>query len=196
VREPAPARLCVAGRVAASERSGQVLRLDARRRADPARYVVLRAQEPLAVRMCSAVAAATIPGCSRLRPAAHFVAWRTSEELLPGAYLTDGVRLFRVVLQLHRADQRPLAALEDCLTFEVSLDSPDELDEMRLRPVRAGARRALSGSEEVPAASVGSAQSNAGEVSSEQCHLARRDGTSTRPDDRDGSASLPARPAG
>lgn len=89
---------------------------------------------------------------------------RTSEELLPGAYLTDGVRLFRIVLQLHRADQRPLAALEDYLTFEVSLYSPDDLHEMRLRPVRAGARRALSGSEEVPAASVGSAQSNAGEV--------------------------------
>lgn len=56
-------------------------------------------------------------------------------ELIPGNYLTNGDRLFRVVAQLTSAS-RPFAELEDCLTLEVHRYSPDELYGMQLRPVR------------------------------------------------------------
>jgi len=52
-----------------------------------------------------------------------------------GAYLTDGVRLLRVVwplCSLHRPD---MAILEDCKTLSLTAFTSDELSAMRLTPV-------------------------------------------------------------
>lgn len=58
------------------------------------------------------------------------------DELRPGAYLTDGRRLLRVVSQLDPRARRLFAALEDCLTLEIKRYSGDELYGMGLRLVR------------------------------------------------------------
>jgi hypothetical protein len=57
----------------------------------------------------------------------------------PGAYLTDGSRLFRVIDRLHPPDG-DRATLEDCSTLEVATYSADELWPMNLTLVR-GPRR-------------------------------------------------------
>jgi hypothetical protein len=52
------------------------------------------------------------------------------------AYLTDGMRLFRIVAPFMH--ERPQSALlEDCFTLETRFYASDELAEMPLRPVRA-----------------------------------------------------------
>jgi hypothetical protein len=51
-------------------------------------------------------------------------------------YLTDGVRLFRVLDTIHDARDRPLRALEDCHSFEVELVDADAFERRELRPVR------------------------------------------------------------
>lgn len=60
---------------------------------------------------------------------------RSPEEFVPGIYLTDGCRLFRIVARLVRKDEYSLASLEDCLTLDVASYSADELFAMRLRLV-------------------------------------------------------------
>jgi hypothetical protein len=61
----------------------------------------------------------------------------SGREFAPGAYLTDGRSLFRVVSQLVPNNHYSFAALEDCRTLQVRPYRPDELYAMRLRPVRA-----------------------------------------------------------
>jgi hypothetical protein len=51
-------------------------------------------------------------------------------------YLTDGIRLFRVVLRFSPGGSK-VALLEDCASLEVTPYSPAELYAMGLRPVRA-----------------------------------------------------------
>lgn len=63
------------------------------------------------------------------------VSAREAEDFLPGAYLTDGRTLFRVISQFAPQSTRVFAALEDCRTLEVRPYSPDELYAMRLKPV-------------------------------------------------------------
>lgn len=63
--------------------------------------------------------------------------------MLPGTYLTDDRRLFRVVSHF-TTTLRPFAELEDCLMLEVIRYSPDGLYGMGLRPVRARADRAAN----------------------------------------------------
>ena len=55
---------------------------------------------------------------------------------IPGSYLTDGRRLFRVVSQFTPSAERVFASLEDCFTLEVSDYAPGELYSMGLRTVR------------------------------------------------------------
>jgi hypothetical protein len=54
----------------------------------------------------------------------------------PSAYLTDGVRLFRVITGFSYPPETSRATLEDCATLGVSSYSPDELWGMGLRLVR------------------------------------------------------------
>lgn len=56
-----------------------------------------------------------------------------SDAFRPGVYVTDGIRLFRVI----RPDQSlfPSAELEDCLTLQVDRYFSDELYAMRLHRV-------------------------------------------------------------
>jgi hypothetical protein len=61
----------------------------------------------------------------------------TVDECSPGVYVTDGVRLFRVIAP--GQSLFPSAELEDCLTLEVDRYFSDELYAMRLHRV---ARRA------------------------------------------------------
>ena len=55
----------------------------------------------------------------------------------PDVYLTDGVRLFRVVRGFAWPAHESQAVLEDCRTLEQSSHPPDELWSMGLRIVRA-----------------------------------------------------------
>ena len=55
----------------------------------------------------------------------------------PDVYLTDGVRLFRVVRGFAWPAHESQAVLEDCRTLEQSSYPPDELWSMGLRIVRA-----------------------------------------------------------
>jgi hypothetical protein len=60
---------------------------------------------------------------------------------LPRArYVTDGLSLYRVVVPLRTATGTGMAELEDCLTLETRLYTPDELWEMSLRAVANGER--------------------------------------------------------
>jgi hypothetical protein len=63
-----------------------------------------------------------------------------SREMAPGAYLTDGRRLFRLLDAFDPNATCPFAVLEDCATLRSTPYLPDELYAMRLRLVRAGAR--------------------------------------------------------
>jgi len=56
--------------------------------------------------------------------------------LVPGGYLTDGRRLFRVVSRFEGDREVVLVGLEDCSTFEVRALLPRELRAMGLRGVR------------------------------------------------------------
>ncbi len=58
-----------------------------------------------------------------------------------GAYLADGVRLFRVARTFGSPPERTGAELEDCLTLEQRTYSPAELHEMGLYLVRAPTSR-------------------------------------------------------
>jgi hypothetical protein len=60
---------------------------------------------------------------------------RSPEDFVPGIYLTDGCRLFRVVSRLARKGEYALSSLEDCLTLDVTSYSADELFAMRLHLV-------------------------------------------------------------
>jgi hypothetical protein len=59
-------------------------------------------------------------------------------QLMPGSYLTDGKRLFRVLSRLVNG-RSTLVSIEDCLTLETRTYAASELGTMPLRPVR-GAR--------------------------------------------------------
>jgi hypothetical protein len=64
--------------------------------------------------------------------------WPEGEHMLaPGAYITDGRRLFRVLSQFVPESGQVFASLEDCMTLEVGTYAPDELEAMGLLPVRA-----------------------------------------------------------
>ena len=54
----------------------------------------------------------------------------------PSAYLTDGLRLFRVIRGFSHPPEDSRATLEDCATLEVSSYSADELWSMSLRLVQ------------------------------------------------------------
>lgn len=59
----------------------------------------------------------------------------SQRQLIPGSYLTDGQRLFRVLSRL--VDGRStLVSIEDCLTLETRAYAASELGTMPLRPVR------------------------------------------------------------
>ena len=60
-------------------------------------------------------------------------------ELRPDSYLTDGLRLFRVVMRFEAGSEPVAAQLEDCMTLEVRAYGPAELYDMGLRLVRAEA---------------------------------------------------------
>jgi hypothetical protein len=63
--------------------------------------------------------------------------WPAGQALLvPGAYVTDGRTLYRVISQFAPEADRVFASLEDCVTLEARAYSPEELHEMGLRPVR------------------------------------------------------------
>jgi hypothetical protein len=64
------------------------------------------------------------------RPATHRVGCE------PGRYLTDGVRLYRVVAALASPSGRAMVELEDCRSLEVVLMPADQLDPLALRAVR------------------------------------------------------------
>ena len=54
---------------------------------------------------------------------------------VPGSYITDGRRLFRVTSRIDADHDCPLVALEDCATLEVKAYVLDELGAMQLRLV-------------------------------------------------------------
>lgn len=57
-------------------------------------------------------------------------------QVAPNAYVTDGLRLFRVVSPLRWSDGYVTADMEDCMTLDVRAYTPTELWSMRLRVVR------------------------------------------------------------
>ncbi len=62
-----------------------------------------------------------------------------SHSLCRDAYLTDGIRLYRVVSMLFDPWKGGGSAeLEDCLNLETALYSQEALGEMRLKLVRSG----------------------------------------------------------
>jgi hypothetical protein len=58
-----------------------------------------------------------------------------SRALMPGRYVTDGCRLFRVASRLAAGREDVLVALEDCATLEVQAYAHGELGHMGLRAV-------------------------------------------------------------
>lgn len=56
-------------------------------------------------------------------------------QLIPGSYLTDGQRLFRVLSRLVNG-RSTLVWIEDCLTLETRAYAASELGTTRWRPVR------------------------------------------------------------
>ena len=58
------------------------------------------------------------------------------KSLRRGSYLSDGVRLFRVVSPPTTVRERTFVRLEDCRTLEVQAYPPSELDSMGLRAVQ------------------------------------------------------------
>ena len=65
----------------------------------------------------------------------------STSALEPDVYLTDGVRLFRVVRGFGWPAHESQAVLEDCRTLEEHAYRPDELWTMGLAPVAAAAHR-------------------------------------------------------
>ena len=65
-----------------------------------------------------------------------------SQPLTADSYLTDGIRLLRVVSKFEHTGASMFASLEDCLTLEVRPYSPGELSAMALRPVSTGSEEA------------------------------------------------------
>ncbi|MGZ4307297.1 MAG: hypothetical protein ACXVSL_20790 [Solirubrobacteraceae bacterium] len=65
---------------------------------------------------------------------------RPSQVLVPGHYVTDGRRLFRVISKFstRQGSDHVFASLEDCLTLETHSFTPGELSALGLRPVRHG----------------------------------------------------------
>lgn len=63
----------------------------------------------------------------------------SSATLVPGSYVTDGDRLFRVVSQFSTVGEDVFAALEDCRTLGVETYAPGELFSMGLRAVSGAA---------------------------------------------------------
>ncbi len=63
---------------------------------------------------------------------------REDDEYLPGVYLTDGRRLYRIVSRLTWSDGCHIASLEECQSLEVITFTADELHTMRLRLVHRG----------------------------------------------------------
>jgi len=61
------------------------------------------------------------------------------EPLVADSYLTDGLRLFRVMSWTEVGADHIRATLENCMTLEVRAYSPRELDLMCLSLVRAAA---------------------------------------------------------
>lgn len=55
-------------------------------------------------------------------------------QLIPGSYVTDGQRLFRVLSRLVTGHST-LVSIEDCLTLETRAYAASELKTMPLRPV-------------------------------------------------------------
>jgi hypothetical protein len=53
----------------------------------------------------------------------------------PSTYLTDGVRLFRVIVGFEWPPEESWAVLEDCRTLEQATYTPDELRRMGLERV-------------------------------------------------------------
>jgi hypothetical protein len=62
----------------------------------------------------------------------------STSALEPDVYLTDGIRLFRVVRGFAWPAHESEAVLEDCLTLEECAYSPDELWAMGVTVVGAG----------------------------------------------------------
>ena len=54
----------------------------------------------------------------------------------PGAYFTDGIRLYRVVNMLLDPWKGESFELEDCMTLRTSCYSADALEQLGLEPVR------------------------------------------------------------
>ena len=69
-----------------------------------------------------------------VRPNSPLPCRRAPEPFVPGRYVTDGYRLFRVVSRF-TTTLCPFAELEDCQTLRVRRYSPNELHGMRLRGV-------------------------------------------------------------
>ena len=83
-------------------------------------------------------------------PAMSLLAFRSSSSgvagaagLDEGAYVTDGRRLFRVVLRLDPLRGATTAVLEDCLTLELRSYAAADLWEMRVRLVRRPSNNAV-----------------------------------------------------
>ena len=55
--------------------------------------------------------------------------------IVPDAYVTDGIHLYRIVSGLDWVQGRAYAVLEDCRTLRVRSYSSDDLWAMNLRPV-------------------------------------------------------------
>ncbi len=86
------------------------------------------------MRMCPVDERETLLSMSAIQtsPAAHP---HGGDEFVPGHYLTDGRRLFRVVSQF-TTTLSPYAELEDCMTLSVDRYTPSDLYAMGLRSVR------------------------------------------------------------
>lgn len=70
-----------------------------------------------------------------------FLAWAAADRLaLTGEeYLTDGLRLLRVVSPFDPRPEHSFAVLEDCLTLEVDAYNHEQLAALPLRRVARGA---------------------------------------------------------
>lgn len=100
-------------------------------------YVVLPLPDPVRIRMPAARAIHEATSLMSLPPIGSLIRRPArSEVLAPGHYLTDGVRLFRVVSRFTSHDENASASLEDCYTLEIESYSPDELYSIGLRQVR------------------------------------------------------------
>ena len=70
-------------------------------------------------------------------------------EFVPGEYLTDGRRLWRVLSRFDPRASAKFAVLEDCMTLDTQAFTPQRLAEMGLQSVARTAETAPSGGAEV-----------------------------------------------